>query len=95
MALNGIDKMPILFRTYDNSSPVLTPTAMVTANSWIFAALDALIGPLERRYSLALILVKSRVNHATILELDFRGCRVALERECVLHPSLVITLTKY
>lgn len=54
-----------------------------------------LVDTLERRNGLALVLVERRVNDTTELDLYVRCRRLALPRESVLHPFLIITLHLY
>jgi hypothetical protein len=53
-----------------------------------------LVDTLKRRDRFALVLVESRADDATILELNVGAGRVVLERKCVLHPFFVVTLDK-
>ena len=51
-----------------------------------------LVHTLERRDSLALILVQGGADNTTIFDLNLRFIRVTLECKGVLHPFVVITL---
>ena len=51
-----------------------------------------LVYTLERRHSLALILIQSSINNATVLDFDIGFVDVALESESMFHPFVVITV---
>ena len=55
---------------------------------------ESLVDTFERRNSLALILVQGFSLNCTILDLDIRLGHIALERQGVLHPLLVVALEK-
>ena len=55
--------------------------------------MNYLIDALERRYGLALVLVQCTVYDVSVLDLDVGFGRVALERERVLHPVFVVSLS--
>ena len=52
-----------------------------------------LIDALERRYGLALVFVQCIVYDVSVPDLDVGFRRVALERERVLHPVFVVSLS--
>lgn len=56
---------------------------------------NPLVDTLEWRNSFALVLIQSRADNATILDVDLRGVDVLLEGESVLHPLLIVTLRSY
>lgn len=56
--------------------------------------LASLIYTLEWRHCLALILVESLVDDVAVLDHDVRLRRIGLERQSVLHPFLIVTLTE-
>ena len=56
--------------------------------SWIFP----LINTFEGRYRLALVFIQGGMDNVSVLNIDVRFGRIVLERECVLHPMLIIAL---
>ena len=53
---------------------------------------NPLVDTLEWWNSLALVLIESRADNATVLDVNLRGIDVLLEGKSMLHPLLVVTL---